>query len=211
VDHYPSSRPYSRNYQGNRYQDDRPARVRLIDETGQMLGVMPFKEALQLSYDKSLDLVEVSPDASPPVYKLCDYNRLKFLEKKKKDAQRKPRIVVKEVQIRPTIQENDFQVKVSNARKFLKEQDKVKVVMQFRGRELSFADMGKSVIARFIQSVEDLGKPESNPKLEGKRMIMVLAPLKASEIAEREAKAAAMESIPEAPQVPASETVEKQD
>jgi len=154
--------------------------VRLIDQNGEMIGVVSLRDAQMMAQEKDLDLIEVSPDADPPVCKIGDYGRLRYHEQKKKNEMRKKQkiIVVKEVQLRPHIQEHDYQVKLSHARGFLEHKDKVKLILQFRGREITFADAGQKVVERMVADLAEWGKPESTPKLEGKRIIAVLVPTK---------------------------------
>lgn len=158
----------------------RPQQVRLIDEDGTMIGIVAFKEAQDLANQKGLDLIEVSPDTDPPVCKIADYGRLQYKEQKKKNEMKKNRTIVllKEIQLRPSIQDHDYQVKLNNARNFLQEKNRVKITLQFRGREVSFLEMGKKVLDRMIENLADLGKIENPPKLEGKKMCVVIAPVK---------------------------------
>jgi translation initiation factor IF-3 len=161
-----------------------PANVRLIDEQGQPLGIMSFREAQDLAQEKGLDLIEVAPEANPPVCKIADYGRLRYKEQKKKAEMRKKQkiVLLKEIQLRPNIQEHDYQVKLTHGKEFLQERDRVKVSLQFRGREIAFAENGRKVLARFIEDLALLGKPEATPKMEGRRMIAILAPLKTAEL-----------------------------
>ncbi len=165
--------------------------VRLIDENGQPLGIMPLKEAQDIAQERGLDLIEVTPDAQPPVCKIADYGRLRYKEQKRKTEMRKNQkiTILKEIQLRPHIQEHDYQVKLTHAKGFLQERDKVKVSLQFKGREIAFAEAGKKVLHRFIEDLATLGKVEAMPKLEGRRMIAILAPLKLSEQAQIAASA----------------------
>lgn len=152
-------------------------RVRLIDEEGEMLGVFPTKAAIEKAYDAGLDLVEVSPNADPPVCKILDYGKYKYEQQKKANEARKKQktIDVKEVKIRPGIEDHDYQVKMKNARRFLENGDKVKVTMRFRGREMAHQDIGMAVLERMKKELEELSKVELQPKLEGRQMIMILA------------------------------------
>lgn len=155
-------------------------KVRLVDENGEMVGVLSHKDALERAYRAGLDLVEVSPNADPPVCKILDYGKYKFEEQKRRAEIRKKQkvIEVKEIQLRPGIDKHDFEVKMRSARKFIEEGDKLKVTLRFRGRELSHQQLGAEVLNRVRDTLEDVAKVEQHPKLEGKRMIMVMGPMK---------------------------------
>lgn len=143
-----------------------------------MKGVVSLSEALALAEETGLDLVEVSPNADPPVCKILDYGKYKYEQQKKAaEARKKQKTVdVKEVKIRPTTEEHDYNVKMKNARRFLEAGDKVKVSMRFRGREMAHQDVGMEVMKRLYEDVKDLGKLELAPKMEGRQMLMVIAP-----------------------------------
>lgn len=143
-----------------------------------MKGVVSLSEALALAEESGLDLVEVSPNADPPVCKILDYGKYKYEQQKKAaEARKKQKTVdVKEVKIRPTTEEHDYNVKMKNARRFLEAGDKVKVSMRFRGREMAHQDVGMEVMNRLFEDVKDLGKLELAPKMEGRQMLMVIAP-----------------------------------
>jgi len=153
-------------------------KVRLVDENGEMVGVLPQKEALERAYKAGLDLVEVSPNADPPVCKILDYGKYKFEEQKRRaEIRKKQKIIeIKEIQLRPGIDTHDFEVKMRSARKFIEEGDKLKVTLRFRGRELSHQQLGMDVLNRVKETLQDIAKVEQYPKLEGKRMIMVMGP-----------------------------------
>jgi translation initiation factor IF-3 len=155
-------------------------KVRLVDENGEMVGVLSQKEALERAYRAGLDLVEVSPNADPPVCKILDYGKYKFEEQKRRAEMRKKQkvIEIKEVQLRPGIDKHDFEVKMRSARKFIDDGDKLKVTLRFRGRELSHQEIGMDVLTRVKETLQDIAKVEHDPKFEGKRVIMILAPLK---------------------------------
>lgn len=138
------------------------------------------KEALERAYRVGLDLVEVSPNADPPVCKILDYGKYKFEEQKRRAEMRKKQkvIEIKEVQLRPGIDKHDFEVKMRSARKFIDDGDKLKVTLRFRGRELSHQELGMDVLKRVKETLQDIAKVEHDPKFEGKRVIMILAPLK---------------------------------
>lgn len=144
-----------------------------------MIGVVSVKEGIEAAIAAGLDLVEVSPNAEPPVCKVLDYGKYKYeLQKKKAEAKKKQKVIdVKEIKIRPGIDEHDYQVKLKNATKFLMAGDKVKVTIRFRGRELSRQELGMDVLRRFQADLEELSKIELTPKMEGRQMIMVLSSL----------------------------------
>jgi translation initiation factor IF-3 len=145
-----------------------------------MIGILSQKDALERAYKAGLDLVEVSPNADPPVCKILDYGKFKFEEQKKRAEIRKNQkiIEVKEIQLRPGIDTHDFEVKMRSARKFIEDGAKLKVTLRFRGRELSHQQLGMKVLNLVKSTLEDIAKVEQHPKLEGKRMIMVLLPIK---------------------------------
>jgi translation initiation factor IF-3 len=152
--------------------------VRLVGNDGQQLGVLPLKEALRLSEEQNLDLVEVAPQAKPPVCRIMDYGKFKYEQsKKEREARKKQRVInVKEVKLRPNIEDHDFQVKLKNAQRFLADGDKVKVTLMFRGREISHSALGKDLCLKLFSAVEELALMEREPKVEGRNMIMILAP-----------------------------------
>jgi translation initiation factor IF-3 len=156
----------------------RVPQVRLIDEKGGQVGVVPTHEALAMAREKGLDLMEVSPNASPPVCKICDYGKFKYEKKKQEHKAKKKQTVikVKEVQLRPQTEEHDLEYKFKNVRQFLEDGDKAKISIMFRGREITYADQGMKIMKQLIERVKDIASVESPPKLEGKKMIMVLAP-----------------------------------
>ena len=143
-----------------------------------MLGVMTVDEALSRAEQEGLDLVEISPNSDPPVCKILDYGKYKYEAQKKLNAARKSQkvIEVKEVKLRPNIDEHDYQVKLRNMGRFLDAGDKVKVTMRFRGREMAHQDLGMNVLNRVRDDVGEEAKVEAEPKLEGRQMIMILAP-----------------------------------
>lgn len=152
--------------------------MRLVDAEGEMVGVVSLRDALFAAEEAGLDLVEVSPNADPPVCKILDYGKYKYeAQKKANEARKKQKIIeVKEIKLRPNIDEHDYDIKMKAMRRFLEEGDKVKVTMRFRGREMAHQDIGMNVLIKVRETLEDLGKVEQMPKLEGKQMIMVLAP-----------------------------------
>ena len=159
-------------------EEIRVAQVRLIDQDGEMLGVMSAREALQRAFAAGLDLVEISPNADPPVAKILDYGKYKYEQQKKKNEQKKRQkvIEIKEVKVRPNIDENDYQVKMRAMRSFIEEGDKVKVTLRFRGREMAHQDIGMRVLERIRQEMDGLSKVEQMPRMENRQMIMVLTP-----------------------------------
>lgn len=158
----------------------RDKEVRVISDSGEQLGVMPTKEAQILANGKNLDLVQISPNANPPVCKIMDYGKYKYEQSRKEKEARKNQktITVKEVRLRPGIEENDLNTKANNAKKFLKKGDKVKVELRFRGRELGHKDIGKQVMLKFIEIVKEFGEPASAPKFEGNNMVVIIDPKK---------------------------------
>lgn len=157
----------------------RVSQVRLIDETGKMLGIFTTPDAIRMAKDRGLDLLEVSPTAQPPVCKILDIGKFKY-EKKKKEHQAKKKqavISVKEVQLRPQTEEHDLDYKFKHVIRFLQEGDKAKISVMFRGREIAYVDQGRKLLDRLIEAVKEVGVVEAPPKLEGRRLTMVLAPL----------------------------------
>lgn len=152
--------------------------IRLIDYTGDNLGVVPIGEALARAEETGLDLVEISPNANPPVCKILDYGKLKYEEQKKRNVARKKQkvIEVKEIKMRPNIDVHDYDFKMRAIHRFLDEGDKVKVTMRFRGREMAHQEIGMQVLERVRGDLEQLAKVEQSPKMEGRQMTMVMAP-----------------------------------
>ena len=152
--------------------------VRLVDEEGEMVGVIPLEEALERAVQAGLDLVEVSPNAEPPVCKIQDYGKVKYQEQKKKSEARKKQktIEVKEIKMRPNIDRHDYDVKMRNARRFIDDGDKVKVTLRFRGRELAHPELGMRVLERVRDQLDEISKVEQMPKMEGRQMVMIIAP-----------------------------------
>lgn len=150
----------------------------MVDGDGTQLGIMPAREALRLAEERQLDLVEISPTAKPPVCKIMDFGKYKYEQSKRdKEARKKQKIVsVKEVKLRPNIEDHDFEVKAKNAIRFLKDGDKVKATIVFRGREIVHTNLGQVLLKRLAEQVKDYSTVERQPKLEGKSMIMILAP-----------------------------------
>ena len=153
-------------------------RVRLVDERGNMVGVVGRNEALTMAANAGLDLVEVSPNADPPVCKILDFGKFKYeAQKKKNEARKKQKVIeVKEVKLRPNIDDNDYDVKMRAMRKFITEGDKVKITLRFRGREMAHQHLGMELLGRIQKDTETFAKMEQFPKMEGRQMMMVLAP-----------------------------------
>lgn len=156
----------------------RARELRLISDNGDQLGVKTKQEALKMAEDANLDLVLVAPKAKPPVAKIMDYGKYRFeLQKKQREARKKQKVVnIKEVRLSPTIDTNDFNTKMKNARKFLSKGDKVKVSIRFKGRAITHKDIGRDVLNRFAEATEDVATVESKAKLDGRSMFLMLAP-----------------------------------
>ena len=152
--------------------------VRVISSSGEQLGIISIREALNYAEDEGFDLVEVSPDAKPPVCKILDYGKLKYREQKsKKEAKKKQKTIeIKEIKIRPGINKHDYEVKVKAFQKFINGGNKVKVSMRFRGREMEHQNLGVDLLKRLIEQVKEYAKVEVPPKNEGKQIMMVLVP-----------------------------------
>ncbi len=153
-------------------------RVRLVDERGGMVGIVGRNEALAMAADAGLDLVEIAPGADPPVCKILDFGKFKYEEQKKKnEARKKQKIIeVKEIKLRPSIDDHDYQVKMRSMNKFIEEGDKVKVTMRFRGRELAHQELGMNVLMRVKDDLDAIAKVEQTPRMEGRQMTMVVSP-----------------------------------
>ncbi|MDP7380930.1 MAG: translation initiation factor IF-3 [Pseudomonadota bacterium] len=154
------------------------ATIRCIGSDGEMIGIMNVEDAMRRAENEGLDLVEIAPNSTPPVCKILDYGKYKYEAQKKLNAARKNQkvIEVKEVKLRPNIDEHDYQVKLRNMGRFLEAGDKVKVTMRFRGREMAHQELGMNVLNRVRGDVGEEAKVEAEPKMEGRQMIMVLAP-----------------------------------
>ena len=152
--------------------------MRCIDPDGEQLGVLDTFDAIRKAEDFGLDLVEVQPNADPPVCKILDYGKFKYeAQKRANEARKKQKIIeVKEIKLRPNIDEHDYQVKMRNVQKFLNAGDKVKVTLRFRGREMAHQDLGANVLTRVREETDEFAKVEALPKMEGRQMVMVLAP-----------------------------------
>jgi len=152
--------------------------VRLIGPDGQQVGIMPIKEALAMAAEAHLDLVEVAPQAAPPVCRVMDYGKFKYQQsKKQQEARRRQTIIqVKEVKVRPKIEEHDLAFKLRNTRRFLGDSDKVKISVIFRGREIAHTDRGFRILAQMAEALADIGVVEQPPRLEGRNLSMIVSP-----------------------------------
>jgi len=163
-------------------QDISATEVRLVGAEGEQIGIVSLTEAQSIADEANLDLVEISPQAEPPVCKVMDYGKFRFEEQKKQQAARKKQkqIQVKEVKFRPGTDIGDYNVKLRNLTRFLTDGDKVKVTLRFRGREMAHQELGRDLLKRVEADLEELGTVEQYPKMEGRQMVMVLAPKKKS-------------------------------
>jgi len=159
-------------------EDIRIPQVRLIDQDGEMQGVMTAREAMQRAFQAGLDLVEISPNADPPVCKILDFGKFKYEQQKKRnEAKKKQKVIeIKEIKVRPNIDENDYQVKMRAMKSFIEEGDKVKVTLRFRGREMAHQDIGVRVLERIRVEMDPTSKVEQMPRMENRQMVMVLSP-----------------------------------
>jgi translation initiation factor IF-3 len=159
-------------------EEIRIPQVRLIDQDGEMQGVLTVREAMQRAFAVGLDLVEISPNADPPVVKILDFGKYKYeLQKKKNEAKKKQKVIeIKEIKVRPNIDENDYQVKMRAMKSFIEEGDKVKVTLRFRGREMAHQDIGIRVLERIRSEMDLTTKVEQMPRMENRQMVMVLSP-----------------------------------
>jgi translation initiation factor IF-3 len=159
-------------------EEIRIPQVRLIDQDGEMQGVLTVREAMQRAYAVGLDLVEISPNADPPVCKILDFGKFKYEQQKKKnEAKKKQKVIeIKEIKVRPNIDENDYQVKMRAMKSFIEEGDKVKVTLRFRGREMAHQDIGVRVLERIRAEMDTTSKVEQMPRMENRQMVMVLSP-----------------------------------
>jgi translation initiation factor IF-3 len=158
----------------------RSSQVRLIDEDGSQLGIKPTREAMQYAFDKGLDLVEVASQADPPVARVMDYGKYRYEQEQKAKLARKhqTQINIKEIKLRPKIGQHDYNTKKGHVERFLNQRAKVKVTIMFRGRETTHPERGRDLLMRLADDVKDIGQIESQPLLDGRNMVMVLAPTK---------------------------------
>jgi translation initiation factor IF-3 len=164
---------------GPRVNDEiRAPQVRLIDQDGEMQGVMTARDAWLRAQSVGLDLLEISPNADPPVVKILDFGKYKYeLQKKKNEAKKKQKVIeIKEIKVRPNIDENDYQVKLRAMKSFIGEGDKVKVTLRFRGREMAHQEIGVRVLERIRSEMDPMSKVEQMPRMENRQMVMVLTP-----------------------------------
>ena len=161
-----------------RINDEIRAReVRVVSDENEQLGIMSLRDALAMAEEQELDLVEVAPNGKPPVCRIMNYGKYRYeQQKREKEAKKKQKVfVLKEVKLRPNIEDHDFYVKLKNAQRFLADGDKVKVTIMFRGRELSHPELGQAVLVRFADELKDIANVEKSAKLEGRNMTMILA------------------------------------
>ncbi len=156
--------------------------VRLIDDAGENVGIVPLRHAIDLSIEKDLDLVEIAPDAQPPVCRIMDYGKWRYEQEQKAKQSRKHQstITIKEIKFRPKIDPHDYATKKGHVERFLKAQDKVKVTIMFRGREVMHAERGERILNQLAEELQEMAIVESRPNLDGRNMIMMLAPIKRS-------------------------------
>jgi translation initiation factor IF-3 len=159
-------------------EEIRDAQVRLIDETGTALGIVPISKAQEIAENKNLDLVKISPSANPPVCKILDYGKFKYEQmKKEKESKKNQQIVnLKEIRMSLRVEEHDLNIKAKNGRKFLEDGDKIKVSVRFKGREIAYSSRGIELLKRFAEKVSDVGQIEKEPKTEGRNAVMFLRP-----------------------------------
>jgi translation initiation factor IF-3 len=159
----------------------RAKNVRVIDENGANLGIMPLYEALKLARNRDLDLVEVNPNADPPVCKILDYGRFKYELKKKEKQTKRVQIQTKEIKLRPIIDKHDFEIKLERAKEFLKDGNKVLITITFRAREIAYKQLGQNLLTQARQYLADVSKVERDIRSEGLKMSLILAPVKKEE------------------------------
>lgn len=158
----------------------RVSEARIIDQNGNMLGVMPISEGLKLAFEAGLDLIEVSPNAEPVICKIASYSKMKYEEQKKANLSKKKQKIVdtKEIKMSLNIGEGDFSTKIKQSIKFLEKGDKVKFNFMFRGREITYSDSAQLIIEKIVEATKEFSKMEEKPKMEGKKLFFTLAPLK---------------------------------
>lgn len=159
-------------------QEIRSDSIRLVDQNGNMVGVVQVSEGIRMAEAAGLDLVEISPTAKPPVCKILDYGKYKYeAQKKAHDARKKQKVIqIKEIKLRPTIDKHDLDIKIRNVLGFLEEGDKVRITLRFRGREMDHSEIGMAVLNRVQEALKDHCKIETPPKIEGKQIVMAVAP-----------------------------------
>ena len=167
-------------YQGPRTNNRiRSLDVQVINSGGENLGILPIKKAIDIAKQEGLDLIEISPNANPPVCKIMDMGKYKYdLQKKANQAKKKQKIVsLKEIKLRPGTEIHDYNFKIKNAKKFITKGDKVKFTVKFKGREMQHTELGKDLMNRIIEETKDIAKVESQPKFEGRQMVMIIQPI----------------------------------
>jgi len=164
------------NYQIN--EDIADPEVRLIDEDGTQLGIMPLAEAMKIAVEKEVDLVKIAPTSKPPVCKIMDYGKYRYEQaKREKEVRRNQHVVeIKEIRMSPSIGVNDFNTKLKNGLKFLQDGDRLKITVRFRGREMAHTDIGEKLLVKFAEECAEFGNVDKNPKLDGRHMSMFLTP-----------------------------------
>jgi len=177
----PSRFPTTQNFSKDEHRLNeriRVPQVRLIDDQGNQVGVVQTQDALRMAKEKGLDLMEVSPNSNPPVCKIIDYGKFKYEKKKKENQAKKKQVVikVKEMQFRPNIEEHDLEYKTNAIKGFLEEGDKVKITIMFRGREIAHSQQGFEILKKLAETLAEVAMIETPPKLEGKKLMMILAP-----------------------------------
>ncbi|HYH50401.1 MAG TPA: translation initiation factor IF-3 [Acidimicrobiia bacterium] len=202
----PNFDPRQRVFAGPRVNERiRVPEVRVIGPEGEMLGIMQTREAYLYARERELDLVEVNPKAHPPVCKIMDFGKYKYEQDvRRKESRRKAsNVVIKEMKFRPKIDEHDYSTKTKHVERFLQEGSKVKITIMFRGREMAHPELGKKILDRIAEQVKDVGNVEAAPRVDGRNMLMVLAPVK-----KQETKAAASKPRPPRPAegAPAADT-----
>ena len=180
--HKPKSNYFQRRtkFQGPRTNERiRSLDVQVINSTGENLGVLPIKKAIESAKAEGLDLIEISPNANPPVCKIMDMGKYKYdLQKKANVAKKRQKIVaLKEIKLRPGTDVHDYNFKIKNAKKFLTKKDKVKFTVRFKGREMQHTQLGRDLMNRITEDTKDVGKVETQPRFEGKQMIMIIQPV----------------------------------
>lgn len=155
--------------------------MRVVTDTNEQMGVMSLRSALQIAEERHMDLVEVAPNGKPPVCRIMNYGKYRYeQQKREKEAKKKQKVLIlKEVKLRPNIEDHDFYVKMKAAQRFLAEGSKVKVTIMFRGREMSHPELGKKLLVRFAEELKEIARVEKEPKIEGRNMTMVIAVIKA--------------------------------
>lgn len=172
--------PVRENTDGPRINEEiKVKEVRLIDENGDNVGIVSINDALQRANSAGLDLIEISPQAEPPVCKILDYGKYKYeLQKRKNEAKKNQKVInIKELKLRPMIEDHDYEVKIKQAKRFLADGDKVKFTLRYKGREANVNNMGENLLKRILEDLEGVAKVDSEAKMEGKQMIMIVAPL----------------------------------